>query len=123
MHYLILGMSLYLFLISFSERKFVNLGDSTMTEDQRTKLFKAFKPFMQILSLSLATIGITVNYYFGKDAGGFFLGVYTLFYFFLGILLAPKYVGASYTKFHIIIAVLFLIVFCYVFALLIKEVL
>jgi len=104
MHYLILGLSLYIFLISYSEKEFVNLGDSSMNEDQRTKLFKAFKPFMQILSLSLATIGLTVNYYFGRDAGGFFLGVYTLFYLFVDILLAPKYVGASsYTKFYIII--------------------
>lgn len=121
MHYLILGISLYLFLVSFEEKRFLNLGDLSLSEDQRTKPFKAVKPFMQILSFSLATIGLTVNYYFGRDAGGFFLGVYTLFYLFLGILLAPKYVGASYTKFHIIISVLFFTVFCYVFALLIKE--
>jgi len=123
MQYLILGISLYLFLISFEEKKFLNLGDLSMTEDQRTKLFKAFKPFMQILSLSLATFGLTVNYYFGRDAGGFFLGFYTLVYLFSGILLAPKYVGTSYTKFHIFISILLFTMICYFFAILIKEVL
>ena len=96
MYYLILDLSLYIFLISYSEKEFVNLGDSSMNEDQRTKLFKAFKPFMQILSLSLATIGLTENYNFGEDARGLFIRVYYE---------------------------IFLIAFCYVFALLIKEVL
>ncbi|HMP29568.1 MAG TPA: hypothetical protein PKD85_08200 [Saprospiraceae bacterium] len=113
MHYLILGISLYIFLLSFEEKKFINVGDLSLTEDQRTKLFKAVKPFLQILSLSLATIGLAVNYYFGKDAGGLFLWIYTLFYLFVGILLAPKYVGAAYTKFHIIILVLFFAMFSY----------
>ena len=123
MHYLILGISLYLFLVSFEEKRFLNLGDLSMTEDQRTKLFKAFKPFMQILSLSLTTFGLTVNYYFRKDAGGMFLAFYILIYLSIGILLAPKYVGASYTKLYIFISVLLFTMSSYFFALLIQEVL
>lgn len=98
MIYLLIGIAAYLFLLSFMDRQYINLGGLYLDDDQKTKLFKAIKPFMQFLSLSLLFFGTLVYKVWGKDSTGFFLGFYPTFVFAVGLFLMPRYVSQQHSK-------------------------
>ena len=99
---MIFGISAYLFLMSFEEKQFINLGNINFNDDQRDKIFKEVKPFMQFLSLSLFLFGFIIAKVWGENAAGFFLGFYPLVVFATGVYLMPGYVSKKHTKLSLI---------------------
>ena len=105
MIYLILAISSLLFFLSF-EKTFINTGDLILNEAQKSKLIMAFKPFIQILALTLLFLGISVEKLWGKDAAGFFTGFYPLLFFSAGLYFLPYYLSVKHTKLTILSLIL-----------------
>jgi len=100
MIYAYIGMSLLFvaigFIVTENNAKYILAGYNTMSEEERKKIDLAlyipyFRKFHLFLGISFFAMGMTVNYFMGKTAGGVFLGVYPILAYIYFIWNGTKY--------------------------------